>query len=50
MVPMAYENPAKLFPTLLVMALSWCTKEELPGRVVVIVGDLLSENAAAILG
>ena len=49
MVPMAHENPAKLFPTL-VMAQSCCTKEELPGRVVVIAEDLLSENAAAILG
>ena len=50
MVPMAHENPAKWFPVLLVMALSCCTKEELPARVVVIVEDLLSENAAAILG
>ena len=50
MVPMAHENPAKLFPALLVMAQSCCTKQEFPGRVVVIVEDLLSENAAAILG
>ena len=49
MVPMAHENPAKLFPAL-VMAQSLCTKEELLGRVVVIAEDLLSENAAAILG
>ena len=50
MVPMAHENPAKGFAVLLAKALSCCTKEELPGRVVIIAEDLLSENAAAILG
>ena len=49
-MPMAHENLAKGFTVLFVMALSCCTKEELPARAVVIVVDLLRENAAAILG
>ena len=45
----AHESPAKEF-TLLDVAVSCCTNDELPALAVAISEDLLRENIAAILG
>ena len=45
----AHESPAKEF-TLLDVAVSCCTNDELPALVEAISEDLLRENVAAILG